>query len=202
MIRLHVDETGRELLSVTADNKPGEYEVYYAAEFSVTNGADRAARRATQVKLTRDYGYDESAVLAKEHEEQFAARGARGRDRGPYPAAPGGPVNLSVFDVFKVGVGPSSSHTMGPMLAARFFVLDLEAKGLLEQTAEIFVQLYGSLALTGLGHCTDRAILLGLEGHDPSEFDPAVMEPTLARIRESGAHPARSAGARSPSTSR
>jgi L-serine dehydratase len=92
-------------------------------------------------------------------------------------------VSISVFDVFKVGVGPSSSHTMGPMLAARFFVLDLEAKGLLEQTREVFVQLYGSLALTGLGHCTDRAILLGLEGHDPSEFDPAVMEPTLARIR-------------------
>jgi L-serine dehydratase len=92
-------------------------------------------------------------------------------------------VNLSVFDVFKVGVGPSSSHTMGPMLAARFFVLDLEARGLLARTAEVFVQLYGSLALTGLGHCTDRAILLGLEGHDPSELDPAVIEPALARIR-------------------
>jgi L-serine dehydratase len=74
---------------------------------------------------------------------------------------------------------------MGPMLAARFFVLDLEAKGLLARTAEIFVQLYGSLALTGLGHCTDRAILLGLEGHDPSELDPAVMDPALARIRGS-----------------
>ena len=95
-------------------------------------------------------------------------------------------MNLSTFEVFKVGVGPSSSHTMGPMLAARFFVQDLEAKGLLDRTAEIFVQLYGSLALTGLGHCTDRAILLGLEGHDPSEFDPAVMEPTLARIRGTG----------------
>jgi L-serine dehydratase len=94
-------------------------------------------------------------------------------------------VNLSTFDVFKVGVGPSSSHTMGPMLAARYFVLDLAAKGLLERTAEVYVQLYGSLALTGLGHCTDRAILLGLEGHDPSEFDPAVMEPTLQRIRSS-----------------
>ena len=92
-------------------------------------------------------------------------------------------MNLSTFEVFKVGVGPSSSHTMGPMLAARFFVKDLEARGLLERTAEVFVQLYGSLALTGLGHCTDRAILLGLEGHDPSGFDPAVMEPTLARVR-------------------
>ncbi len=95
-------------------------------------------------------------------------------------------MNLSVFDVFKVGVGPSSSHTMGPMLAARFFVLDLEAKSLLDRTTEVFAQLYGSLALTGLGHCTDRAILRGLEGNDPSGFDPAVMEPTLKRIRESG----------------
>ncbi len=94
-------------------------------------------------------------------------------------------MNLSVFDVFKVGVGPSSSHTMGPMLAARYFVLDLESRGALAATKEVFVQLYGSLALTGLGHCTDRAILLGLEGNDPSELDPAVMEPTLARIRGS-----------------
>ena len=70
VIRLHMDQTGRELLSVTADNKPGEYEVYYAAEFSVTSGATELLARSP-VKLTRDYGYDESAVLAKEHEEQF-----------------------------------------------------------------------------------------------------------------------------------
>ncbi len=95
-------------------------------------------------------------------------------------------MNLSVFDVFKVGVGPSSSHTMGPMLAARMFVQDLAARGLLEPTTEVFAQLYGSLALTGLGHCTDRAILLGLEGNDPAGFDPAIMEPSLARIRGSG----------------
>ncbi len=69
VIRLHVDDTGRELLSVTADNKPGEYAVYYAAEFSVTSGATELLERS-QVKLTREYGYDESAVLAKEHEEQ------------------------------------------------------------------------------------------------------------------------------------
>jgi LPS-assembly lipoprotein len=69
VIRLHVDDTGRELLSVTAENKPGEYEVYYTAEFSVSSGATELLAR-NQVKLTRDYGYDESAVLAKEHEEQ------------------------------------------------------------------------------------------------------------------------------------
>jgi LPS-assembly lipoprotein len=69
VIRLHVDDTGRDLLSVTADNKPGEYEVYYAAEFSVSNGATELLARK-QVKVTREYGYDESAVLAKEIEEE------------------------------------------------------------------------------------------------------------------------------------
>ncbi len=69
VIRIHTDDTGRELLSVTADNKPGEYEVYYAAEFSVTSGAQELLARQP-VKLTRDYGYDETAVLAKEHEEE------------------------------------------------------------------------------------------------------------------------------------
>ena len=69
VIRLHVDKTGREVLSVTAENKPGEYEVYYTAEFSVATGATELLARQS-VKLTRDYGYDESAVLAKEHEEQ------------------------------------------------------------------------------------------------------------------------------------
>ncbi|MDE2304023.1 MAG: L-serine ammonia-lyase, partial [Gammaproteobacteria bacterium] len=95
-------------------------------------------------------------------------------------------MNLSVFDIFKIGIGPSSSHTMGPMNAARGFVELLEARGLLDQTAEVSAQLYGSLALTGRGHCTDRAVLLGLEGHRPDEIDPAVIEPALQRIRGQG----------------
>ena len=103
-------------------------------------------------------------------------------------------MNISVFDVFKVGVGPSSSHTMGPMLAARFFVLDLESRGLLAATSRCFVQLYGSLALTGLGHCTDRAILLGLEGMiPPSSIRRSWSRRSLAsaggaRIRLLGRH--------------
>jgi L-serine dehydratase len=72
-------------------------------------------------------------------------------------------MSLSVFDIFKIGIGPSSSHTMGPMNAARNFVELLAARGLLERTAQVSAQLYGSLALTGRGHCTDRAVLLGLE---------------------------------------
>jgi Serine dehydratase beta chain len=95
-------------------------------------------------------------------------------------------MNLSVLDIFKIGVGPSSSHTMGPMNAARRFVSHLFAQGLLERTAQVGVQLYGSLALTGKGHCTDRAVLLGLEGADPATLDPDTVEPTLQRIRSTG----------------
>ncbi len=95
-------------------------------------------------------------------------------------------MNLSVLDIFKIGVGPSSSHTMGPMNAAAAFVADLEGRGLLERTAKLVAQVYGSLALTGHGHCTDRAILLGLEGNRPDTIDPAGMEPALERIRAQG----------------
>ena len=92
-------------------------------------------------------------------------------------------MNLSVLDIFKIGIGPSSSHTMGPMNAARQFVMTLQAQGLLQQTARLCSQLYGSLALTGRGHCTDRAVLLGLEGAAPDSVDPDSIEPSLARIR-------------------
>jgi len=95
-------------------------------------------------------------------------------------------MNLSVLDIFKIGIGPSSSHTMGPMNAARRFALDLVEQGLLARTRTVGVQLYGSLALTGKGHCTDRAVLLGLEGLEPATMDPAAAEPTLERIRSSG----------------
>ncbi|HEY0745119.1 MAG TPA: L-serine ammonia-lyase [Steroidobacteraceae bacterium] len=92
-------------------------------------------------------------------------------------------MSLSVFDIFKIGIGPSSSHTMGPMNAARGFAQLLEERGLLADTAQVSAQLYGSLALTGRGHCTDRAILLGLEGMSPDTIDSATVEPTLQRIR-------------------
>jgi L-serine dehydratase len=91
-------------------------------------------------------------------------------------------MSLSVFEIFKVGIGPSSSHTMGPMNAARGFVELLDARDLLARTAHISAQLYGSLALTGRGHCTDRAILLGLEGMSPESIDSAAVEAALQRI--------------------
>jgi len=95
-------------------------------------------------------------------------------------------MSLSVFDIFKIGIGPSSSHTMGPMNAARSFAELLAARGLLARTTHVSAQLYGSLALTGRGHCTDRAVLLGLEGASPDTLDSASVEPTLQRIRTEG----------------
>src|ERR1700680_696075 len=95
-------------------------------------------------------------------------------------------MTLSVFDIFKIGIGPSSSHTMGPMRAAREFAAGLARDGLLGETTEVAVRLYGSLAFTGVGHGTDRAILAGLEGALPESVDPDSIEPGIARIRQSG----------------
>jgi L-serine dehydratase len=89
----------------------------------------------------------------------------------------------SLFDLYKIGVGPSSSHTMGPMRAACRFARELEQGGKLEDVERLRVDLYGSLALTGLGHGTDRAVLLGLAGNEPASIDPAAIESTVAEIR-------------------
>jgi L-serine dehydratase len=92
-------------------------------------------------------------------------------------------VNTSLFELFKIGIGPSSSHTVGPMRAALRFTRELTQENLLEQTARVKVDLYGSLALTGIGHGTDRAILLGLLGEAPDSVDPATVEAKIAAIR-------------------
>ena len=77
-------------------------------------------------------------------------------------------MNLSVLDIFKAGVGPSSSHTMGPMTAASRFIREVVERGELARVARVTVDLYGSLALTGKGHCTDTAVTLGLAGWLPA----------------------------------
>jgi L-serine dehydratase len=94
-------------------------------------------------------------------------------------------VTTSLFDLYKIGVGPSSSHTMGPMRAACRFAQELDRSGLLDRTTRIQTDLYGSLALTGMGHATDRAVLLGLAGNEPAGIDPAAIESTVAAIRAS-----------------
>ncbi len=93
---------------------------------------------------------------------------------------------VSVFDLFKIGIGPSSSHTVGPMRAARQFALRLREQGLLAQTERVQSELFGSLGLTGKGHGSDKAVLLGLEGDQPDHIDPATIPDRLAHIRRGG----------------
>jgi len=91
---------------------------------------------------------------------------------------------VSVFDLFKIGIGPSSSHTVGPMrAAARFVSRWLDENGDLGRTARIRAEVFGSLALTGRGHGTDKAVLMGLEGHQPNLVDPDLIPEALERIR-------------------
>ncbi len=95
-------------------------------------------------------------------------------------------VNTSLFELFKIGIGPSSSHTVGPMRAALRFARELETQGQLPRATRLLAELYGSLALTGLGHSTDRAVLLGFSGCSPESIDPATIDDTLATIRSAG----------------
>ncbi|MBP7002158.1 L-serine ammonia-lyase [Amaricoccus sp.] len=89
---------------------------------------------------------------------------------------------ISVFDIYKIGVGPSSSHTFGPMVAAERFLKELDAEGLFERAAKAEIELYGSMALTGKGHFTDLASMLGLEGNAPATLDSATIPAKQARI--------------------
>jgi len=95
-------------------------------------------------------------------------------------------MSLSVFDLFKIGIGPSSSHTVGPMRAAWRFADGLQRDELLAATASLRVELYGSLGATGKGHGSDKAVLLGLEGEQPESVDTDSIPARLATIRERG----------------
>jgi len=90
---------------------------------------------------------------------------------------------VSVFDLFKIGIGPSSSHTVGPMRAARLFVLRLVHDGQLDRVARVRAELHGSLGATGRGHGSDKAVLLGLQGEEPDKVDVDAIEPRLEAIR-------------------
>jgi L-serine dehydratase len=94
---------------------------------------------------------------------------------------------ISVFDLFRIGIGPSSSHTVGPMRAARRFAVLLEERGLLEATSRVRVELFGSLALTGRGHGTDRALIAGLEGQRADQATAGDIESIVRRVQTVGA---------------
>ena len=98
-------------------------------------------------------------------------------------------MSLSTFDLFSIGIGPSSSHTVGPMRAAERFLRELETLGLLERVARVETLLYGSLALTGKGHATDKAIILGLCGELPDRVDPDAADGMVAAVRRSSRLP-------------
>jgi L-serine dehydratase len=92
---------------------------------------------------------------------------------------------VSVFDLFKIGIGPSSSHTVGPMRAARLFTSRLQHDGLLNATTRVVSELYGSLGATGKGHGSDKAVLLGLAGHEPDTVDVDAIPLMLDTMRQS-----------------
>ena len=94
-------------------------------------------------------------------------------------------MSLSVLDLFKIGIGPSSSHTVGPMRAAADFVQLLSERNALPGVKRVRVDLYGSLALTGRGHSTDKAVLLGLSGLQPDTVDPDAVEKRITHPRQS-----------------
>jgi len=90
---------------------------------------------------------------------------------------------VSTFDLFKIGIGPSSSHTVGPMRAARMFAAGLQTAGVLGVTARVQCALHGSLGATGKGHGSDKAVILGLCGHEPESVDIDGIAPAIARVR-------------------
>ncbi|MEH6443085.1 MAG: L-serine ammonia-lyase [Oceanospirillaceae bacterium] len=95
-------------------------------------------------------------------------------------------MNISIFDLFKIGIGPSSSHTVGPMIGAKNFITALHARNELQKTTNLRIELFGSLGATGKGHGTGPAVILGLEGNAPSTIDPNYMPIRLREIEESG----------------
>ncbi|MDQ3366593.1 MAG: L-serine ammonia-lyase [Myxococcota bacterium] len=93
-------------------------------------------------------------------------------------------MHISVFDIFKIGIGPSSSHTVGPMRAARRFAQRLEADGQLTKAAGVKIELFGSLGFTGKGHGSDKAVILGLEGEEPAKVNIDTIDARIARVAE------------------
>src|SRR5690606_10487484 len=99
--------------------------------------------------------------------------------------SPSGEISMavSVFDLFKVGIGPSSSHTVGPMRAAALFIRALEATGEMSLVSMVSVELYGSLGATGKGHGSDTAVMLGLSGYEPDTVDVDQVPEIIQGIR-------------------
>ena len=95
-------------------------------------------------------------------------------------------MTLSALDLFSIGIGPSSSHTVGPMRAATMFVRELEAAGHTDRVQRVCAELFGSLALTGRGHGSDKAVILGLLGEDPATVDTTTADARVDEVSRRG----------------
>src|SRR6478672_9032612 len=141
-----------------------------------------ARQRAARLVVTGE-GYGAGSSVAS-----GATRRARSNEALVLhgPAAPSSGMAISVFDLFKVGIGPSSSHTVGPMKAAYLFVDGLRHDRLLEQVVKVHVELFGSLGATGHGHGSVKAVVLGLAGEQPHLVDPVAADPMVQAVLSSG----------------
>ncbi|KAG9048917.1 hypothetical protein FS837_011654, partial [Tulasnella sp. UAMH 9824] len=144
--------------------------------------AGKVAARPASVALTSHRAAATNAPTANAQRRAFSSS-PRARDPADpvvVPAAGAPPpvkehAVISAFDLFSIGVGPSSSHTVGPMRAAKIFVVDLEDLGLLEKVETLKITLYGSLAATGKGHQTPEALMMGFQGNDPETIDTGTI---------------------------
>lgn len=96
---------------------------------------------------------------------------------------------ISVFDMFKIGIGPSSSHTVGPMKAGKQFIDDLVSRHQLAQVSKLRVEVYGSLSMTGRGHNTDIAIIMGLAGYLPHDVDIELIPQFISTLKQTARLP-------------
>ncbi|KAL5536927.1 hypothetical protein ACEPAF_750 [Sanghuangporus sanghuang] len=156
--------------------------VFSLGDASLTFGKHSCSSRAFSWTTTR---YLHSATSGRIKEEEGNEKlGQVKKDISPAARHEHEHAVISTFDLFSIGVGPSSSHTVGPMRAGNIFINDLSELGLLEKVQRVKINLYGSLAATGKGHHTPQAILLGLEGSDPETIDTGTIPSRYKGILE------------------
>ncbi|KAI8996358.1 L-serine ammonia-lyase [Trametes punicea] len=175
----------RRVVPPRAPLRPTPFRIAAASSGGISAGATTAGARCFTSSQRRDDSSSNALVKRPRREEE---------DNDAIPAEELNSVGaheqqhehavISTFDLFSIGVGPSSSHTVGPMRAGKIFIGDLEALGLLEKVKTIKITLYGSLAATGKGHHTPQAILLGLEGSDPETIETGTIPSRYAAILE------------------
>ncbi|OMH85407.1 L-serine dehydratase [Zancudomyces culisetae] len=134
-----------------------------------------AGQQYGQVGYTRRFNSTLEPVKNIKVEEQYQKEGYKDAEHHAV---------VSMFDLFSIGIGPSSSHTVGPMRAAKMFITSLEQHGVLKKVTRIKVTLYGSLALTGIGHGTPNAVLMGLEGESPESVETELISQRVEGIKK------------------